>query len=84
MYKTFPRKKIAFPLMLESCFPINYRIGWFGIHIEAYGKGVIVGTNCEIEHGSALIHTLLLGNFYREVVKATCLLVILVGPQIAS
>ncbi len=41
-----------------------------GSNIEAYGKGVIVGTNCEIEHGSALIHTLLFGNFYREAVKA--------------
>lgn len=38
--------------------------------IEGYGKGAIVGVNGEIEHGSALIHTLRFGNFYREAVGA--------------
>ena len=28
------------------------------------------GTDCEMEHGSALIHTLRFGNFYREAVGA--------------
>ncbi len=41
-----------------------------GDAIEAYGKACIAGTNCELEHGSALIHTLQFGNFYREAVGA--------------
>ncbi len=38
--------------------------------IEAYGKAAMVGTSGEIEHGSALIHTLRFGNHYREAVGA--------------
>ncbi|MCC5982786.1 MAG: amino acid synthesis family protein [Rhodobacteraceae bacterium] len=38
--------------------------------IEAYGKASLCGTACELEHGSALIHTLHFGNFYREAVGA--------------
>jgi hypothetical protein len=38
--------------------------------IEAYGKAAIAGTDCEIEHASALIHTLRFGNYYREAVEA--------------
>jgi hypothetical protein len=41
-----------------------------GDAIEAYGKACIAGTDCELEHASALIHTLHFGNFYREAVGA--------------
>ena len=41
-----------------------------GEAIEAYGKAAVVGTNGEIEHASALIHTLHFGNHYREAVGA--------------
>ena len=41
-----------------------------GSGIEAYGKAAMAGTNCEIEHASAIIHTLRFGNFYREAVQA--------------
>lgn len=41
-----------------------------GAAIEAYGKACIAGTDCELEHASALIHTLQFGNFYREAVGA--------------
>ena len=41
-----------------------------GDAIEAYGKACIAGTSCEIEHASALIHTLQFGNFYRKAVGA--------------
>ena len=44
--------------------------GGNGADIEAYGKAAIVGLNGEIEHASALIHTLHFGNFYREAVGA--------------
>jgi len=41
-----------------------------GEKIEAYGKAAVVGLDGEIEHASALIHTLRFGNFYREAVGA--------------
>ena len=41
-----------------------------GDAIEAYGKACIAGTDCELEHASALIHTLQYGNFYRKAVGA--------------
>lgn len=45
-----------------------------GSAIEAYGKAAIVGLNGEIEHGSALIHTLKFGDHFRAVAQATTLL----------
>lgn len=41
-----------------------------GDRIEAYGKAALCGTACELEHCSALIHTLRFGNFFREAVGA--------------
>ncbi len=38
--------------------------------IEAYGKAAIAGLDGEIEHASALIHTLRFGNHYRKAVAA--------------
>lgn len=35
--------------------------------VEAYGKAAVVGTSGEIEHASAMIHTLRFGNKLREV-----------------
>ncbi|MGB3148743.1 MAG: amino acid synthesis family protein [Paracoccaceae bacterium] len=46
------------------------RLAGSGDAIEAYGKAALCGTDCELEHGSALIHTLRFGNFYREAVGA--------------
>jgi hypothetical protein len=42
-----------------------------GEAIEAYGKASMVGTSGEIEHGSALIHTLRFGNVFRDAVGGT-------------
>lgn len=39
--------------------------------IEAYGKAALVGVNGEVEHGSALIHTLRFGNLFRDAVGGT-------------
>lgn len=39
--------------------------------IEAYGKCAAVGLDGEIEHGSALIHTLKFGNLFREAAGGT-------------
>lgn len=38
--------------------------------IEAYGKAAVVGADGEIEHASAVIHTLRFGNHYRSAVGA--------------
>ena len=38
--------------------------------IEAYGKAAVVGAGGEVEHASALIHTLRFGNFFRKAVGA--------------
>lgn len=45
-----------------------------GAPVEAYGKAAIVGTEGEIEHGSALIHTLQFGDHFRRAAEATTLL----------
>lgn len=42
--------------------------------VEAYGKAAMVGVNGEIEHASALIHTLRFGNMFREAVGGTAFL----------
>lgn len=41
-----------------------------GDAVEGYGKAAIVGTAGEVEHASALIHTLRFGNHYRNAVGA--------------
>jgi hypothetical protein len=41
-----------------------------GNKVEGYGKAAIVGLNGEVEHASALIHTLHFGNHYRNAVGA--------------
>ena len=46
-------------------------------NIEAYGKAAVVGTEGEIEHGSAFTHTLRFGNFYRNAVGAKSYLCLL-------
>ncbi|MBS9477510.1 amino acid synthesis family protein [Ancylobacter radicis] len=41
-----------------------------GDAVEGYGKAALVGTSGEVEHASALIHTLRFGNHYRKAVGA--------------
>lgn len=45
-----------------------------GLPVEAYGKAAVVGLDGEIEHGSALIHTLKFGDHFRTAAGATTLL----------
>jgi hypothetical protein len=45
-----------------------------GAPVEAYGKAAIVGLDGEVEHGSALIHTLKFGDHFRNAVSGTTLL----------
>lgn len=58
------------PLLGKMLTDMLIALAGSGDAIEAYGKGAIAGTDCEMEHGSALIHTLRFGNFYREAVGA--------------
>ena len=60
---------IAPPLGKELTQRITNLVGG-GDRIEAYGKAAVVGLDGEIEHASAIIHTLRFGNFYREAVGA--------------
>ncbi|WP_026282903.1 amino acid synthesis family protein [Rhizobium sp. 2MFCol3.1] len=39
--------------------------------VESYGKAAVVGMSGEVEHASALIHTLQFGNVFRSAVGAT-------------
>lgn len=41
-----------------------------GDAVEGYGKAAVVGTAGEVEHASALIHTLRFGNYFRKAVGA--------------
>ncbi|EPX83703.1 Amino acid synthesis [Rubellimicrobium thermophilum DSM 16684] len=41
-----------------------------GAAVEGYGKSAVVGLGGEVEHASALIHTLRFGNHYRKAVGA--------------
>jgi Amino acid synthesis len=56
--------KLLAPLVLEA----------LGRPAEAYGKAAIVGIDGEIEHGSALIHTLKFGDHFRSAADASTLL----------
>ena len=62
-------KRIA-PVMGEALTDRLISMVGSGEKIEAYGKAALAGTSCEIEHASAIIHTLQFGNFYREAVGA--------------
>ncbi|QDH11084.1 amino acid synthesis family protein [Nocardioides dongxiaopingii] len=56
--------KLLAPLVLEA----------LGAPAEAYGKAAVVGLDGEVEHGSALIHTLKFGDHFRIAASATTLL----------
>jgi hypothetical protein len=57
---------VLVPMLLELCGG--------GDRIEAYGKAALVGVNGEVEHASAIIHTLRFGNVFRSAVGGTAYL----------
>ncbi len=59
------------PLLGEALTQRIIALAGGGDKIEAYGKAAVVGLDGEIEHASALIHTLRFGNFYRTAVAAS-------------
>jgi hypothetical protein len=58
------------PILGKALTDMIIGLAGSGDLIEAYGKAALAGTDCEMEHGSALIHTLRFGNFFREAVGA--------------
>ena len=59
------------PVLGEQLTARIIKLAGGGDSIEAYGKSAVVGLDGEIEHASALIHTLRFGNNYRSAVGAT-------------
>lgn len=59
------------PVLAEKLVPRLVELCGGPQSIEAYGKAAVVGTQGEIEHGSALIHTLRFGNPFRQAVGGT-------------
>lgn len=59
------------PELASILVPRLVELSGGGDAVEGYGKAAMVGTNGEIEHGSALIHTLRFGNVFRDAVGGT-------------
>ncbi len=62
------------PDLAEVMVPRLVDLAGSGDVVEGYGKAAMVGTNGEIEHGSAIIHTLRFGNVFRDAVSGTAYL----------
>ncbi len=65
-----PAIRAIAPALGELLTAEMLRLAGSGDDIEGYGKAAVVGVNGEVEHASALIHTLLFGNHYRRAVGA--------------
>lgn len=66
-----PEIRAIAPVLGQLLTDAMLRMAGSGDAIEAYGKAAVVGTAGEVEHASALIHTLRFGNFYRNAVGGT-------------
>lgn len=55
-------------LLTERALPL------LGAPAEGVGKGALVGTDGDVEHGSAIIHNLRFGNKVRDAISGTALL----------
>lgn len=62
------------PQLVETLVDPLIRLCGGEQNVEAYGKAAVVGTAGEIEHASALIHTLKFGNPFREAAGGTAYL----------
>ncbi|MCG5481323.1 MAG: amino acid synthesis family protein [Ensifer alkalisoli] len=65
-----PEIHAAAPVLGELLTRMIIDAAGSGEAVEAYGKAAVVGLDGEIEHASALIHTLRFGNHYRQAVGA--------------
>ena len=67
------------PLVDRYCEPlgallIERSLALLGAPAEGVGKGALVGTDGDVEHGSAIIHNLRFGNKVRDAIAGTALL----------
>lgn len=58
------------PVLGERLTAAIVRLTGGAERVEGYGKAAVVGLDGEVEHASALIHTLRFGNHYRKAVQA--------------
>ena len=65
-----PEIRSIAPVLGELLTKMIIEAAGSGDVVEAYGKAAVVGIDGEIEHASALIHTLRFGNHYRTAVGA--------------
>lgn len=65
-----PEIRAAAPVLGELLTKMITDAVGSGEAVEGYGKAAVVGLDGEIEHASALIHTLRFGNHYRHAVGA--------------
>lgn len=65
-----PEIHAAAPVLGELLTKMIIETAGSGEVVEAYGKAAVVGLDGEVEHASALIHTLRFGNHYRTAVGA--------------
>jgi hypothetical protein len=65
-----PEINAVAPVLGERLTAEILRMAGSGESVEGYGKAAVVGTSGEIEHASALIHTLRFGNHFRKAVGA--------------
>lgn len=65
-----PEIRAVAPVLGELLTAMILEVAGSGEAVEGYGKAALVGTAGEIEHASALIHTLRFGNHYRKAVGA--------------
>ena len=63
-----PEIKAFGPILGQRLTDEMLKMAGGGDAIEAFGKAAMSGTDCELEHASALIHTLHFGNFFRKAV----------------
>jgi hypothetical protein len=67
-------ERIAPPVAVALTDRLRHALGGAG-EIEAFGKAAIVGTDGEIEHGAALIHTPWFGDVVRQALDGTSIIV---------
>lgn len=64
-----PKIREMAPVLGELLTSLIVKEAGGGDNVVAYGKSAVVGLNGELEHASALIHTLHFGNHYRSAVQ---------------
>ena len=64
-----PKIREMAPVLVELLTGLIAKEAGGGDKVVAYGKSAVAGLNGELDHASALIHTLHFGNHYRSAVK---------------